>query len=158
MWRNLPSTEKCICLEDKTVIKCGMIVIQDAIWWRYYTRDSFNHIVNAALYIFEKICQQECIPVGCIPPASVAVSDYCGWCLSLGPRGCLPLGLGVSTIPPFTTPPFTTPHPLFHHTPFYRTPPFTPPFSPHAPCGQTNTCENITLTKLRLQMVIIDMR
>ena len=34
MWRNLPSTEKCICSKHKTVIKCGMIIIQDqyAIW------------------------------------------------------------------------------------------------------------------------------
>ena len=41
--------------------------------------------------------QQECIPVGCLPSASVAVTiGGRGGCLPLGPGGCLPLGLGVS--------------------------------------------------------------
>ena len=72
-----------------------------------------------------------------------------GWLPTSGSGGCLPLGLGMSATPPPTT------HPV-HHTPPFTTPPFTtPPFTtPHSlhtpchhttPCGQTNTCENITL-------------
>ena len=74
--------------------------------------------------------KQECIPVGCVPPASLTVSTggvfLWVWvvrcqsgCLPLGPGGYLPLGEGVSTTPPFTTPPL--PHP-FHHTPFHHIP------------------------------------
>ena len=49
--------------------------------------------------------KQEFIPVGCVPPASVAISTggagggVCLWVQGVsasGSRGCLPLGLGVS--------------------------------------------------------------
>ena len=55
-------------------------------------------MVDANLLFCKFIFRQECIPVGCIPPAAVAVSGGClpgmgclrredGRCL---PRGCLP--------------------------------------------------------------------
>ena len=104
----------------------------------------------------EFIIIQECIPVGCVSPASVAISTGGGRVLPLGPGvclwvqgggvsdsgsrgsafgskgggvGCLPLGPGGGVVDtPFTTPsPFTTP-------PFH-----------HKARPKTNTCENITL-------------
>ena len=56
--------------------------------------------------------KQECIPVGCVPSAAVAVC--LGGCL---PRGCLPRGTYTS------------------------------------PCGQTDTCVNITFLQLLLRTV-----
>ena len=79
--------------------------------------------------------QQGCIPVGCVPSAAVAVcwGAVClpwGWCLPRGAggvclpgRGCLPGGGGL------------------------------PASGVHLPpCGQTDTCENITF----LRTVIIE--
>ena len=89
------------------------------------------------------ITQQECIPEGCVPSAAVAVFGRClprgclpGGCLPRGclPRGCMPRGRwclpgecltrGVSGWGVYTS-----------------------------PCGQTDTCKNITFPQLLLQMV-----
>ena len=61
-------------------------------------------------------CTQECIPVGCLPPASVAVS---GGVYPVGlTRGCLPRGLPREGVCPVGV--------------------------CHTPCGQRDACENIT--------------
>ena len=57
------------------------------------------------------IFQQEYIPVGCVLPASAAVSTG-GVCLWI--QRYLPLGRGVSATPPPTHPPFTTTTPLLN--------------------------------------------
>ena len=68
--------------------------------------------------------QQECIPVGCVPPASMVIST--GRCLPGRGGGEVACLEGVS-------------HCRLGYTP---------------PCGQTDACENITLPVLRLRAVI----
>ena len=86
--------------------------------------------------------KQECIPVGCVSSAAVAVSS--------GGRGGLPqciLGYKPPTGP--GTPP--TRHPQTRSPPSDQALPQTRHPRDHAPpCGQTHTCENITFaTSLR---------
>ena len=49
---------------------------------------------KAFLFSCKHFAKQECIPVGCIPSAAVAISG--GGCLPRGCRGCLPRGRVVS--------------------------------------------------------------
>ena len=72
--------------------------------------------------------EQECIPVGCVPPASVAISP----------------AMHTPTMhAPCHTPPAM--HVLTMHVPLATPPLLCMPPSHHAPpCRQTNTCENIT--------------
>ena len=80
----------------------------------------------------QQISKQECIPVGCIPPAEVAV------CLG-GLRQCMlgytPPGLGLDTIPRAWTPPRCGPA----DPPPARLPQPPPGSGPrHPPCGQNS--------------------
>ena len=114
--------------------------------------------------------KQECIPVGCVLPTSLAISTR--ECLPQGPEGCLPLDMGVSASgsggvyhkPPFTTsslhlsfttPPFTTYTPFITPSVDRQTPvKILPcPFY-HALRGQTNTCENTTLPQTSFAVII----
>ena len=66
--------------------------------------------------------KQECIPVGCLPPAAVAVC------------------------PAIHTPPAThSPRHAYHPHP---TRPYPATHAPRVPRGQIDTCENITLPQL----------
>ena len=95
----------------------------------------------------ETFYRQECIPVGCVLPAAVAI-----W----GALHQAPLGPG--TPPPRTRPPRIrhppsgTRHPPEPGTPLGPDPPGTrdprdqaPPGTRHPPCGQTHTCKHIIL-------------
>ena len=89
--------------------------------------------------------EQECIPVGCVPPAAVAVGGVSTRHPPLGP-GTPP---GPCTPPePCTSrdhaPPGTM-HPL-DHAPLG---PCTPPRA-GTPCGQTDACKHITLPQTSL--------
>ena len=113
---------------------------------KYYTT-----LLLAVLYCFDggettntylKI--QECIPVGCVPPASVAVSP------ATHPRNhtCPPCHVHTHTTPPppclplaMHAPPPLPSTPSLPHMP----PPCTPPLLWTE--GMTHTCENITLPK-----------
>ena len=65
--------------------------------------------------------QQECIPVGCVPPAAVAVPG------------------GLHQTPPGSR------HPSQGGTPQTRHPPDQAPPDQAPPCGQTHACKHITL-------------
>ena len=102
-----------------------------------------NYIVlrHGVLEEWKKRLIQECIPVGCVPSAAVAVS----------PATSTPL---CCACPP-------TMHAPCHACPLpYMLPPtvhaplpcMPPPCTP--PCRQTDTCENITFPQLLLWMVI----
>ena len=113
-------------------------------------------------WIVESSMEQECIPVGCVPPASVAVST----------RGCVPLGRGsiclwvhgvsasgsMGCLPPLHHAPFHHIYPftlLFHHTPpFHHTALFDHIIPPRTE-WITDRCKNITFPQLRLRAVII---
>ena len=107
--------------------------------------------------------KQECIPVGCVPSAAVAVSPATH--ASTG-HTCHPL----PHMPPTTHAPYHTcppPHmPPCHACTLCHTTPFTmhgplchagPPFATHAPPmdRMTDTCENITFPQLLLQTVMM---
>ena len=87
--------------------------------------------------------QQECIPVGCIPPAAVAI------------RGGSPPGTPLEQIPPRTRhPPFPADQaPPWDQAPPPRadtpTPPPGPGTSPPPVNRITDACKNITLPQLR---------
>ena len=117
-------------------------------------------------------CQQECIPVGCIPPTAVAVSPAMHPTLMHAPSPCyahpmpymphamhapmpcMPHAMHapMPSMPPFHACPMPCMPPAMHaslpctppamHTPCHACP--TLPCMP--PCGQTDTCENITFT------------
>ena len=72
--------------------------------------------------------RQECIPVGCVPPAVVAVSPA-----THAPLPCTP-SPPPPCMPPFPCMPLCYTRPAAMHVPWPCTP----------PCGQTDTCENIT--------------
>ena len=81
---------------------------------------------------------QECIPVGCVPSAAVAVS----------PRGGLPQCMLGYQPPPRTRHPPQEQTPLGPGTPQNQAHPS--PGTRHPSCGQTHTCKNITFaTSLR---------
>ena len=110
---------------------------------------------SACWKIWSKILsKKECIPLGCIPPAwwPYPVVSHAsqgdlhpgeGICIQGGlpPEGGLPPGGFGQTPPPDADP-------LIMWSGMHAGKP-TP-----LPCGQTNTCENITLPKLRLRAVI----
>ena len=83
--------------------------------------------------------KQECIPVGCVPPASVAAS----------PARTPP----ARHAPPHMPPLCHAHHPLHHTCPSPL--PCIPPFATHAlPVNRmTDRCKNITLPQLRLRAV-----
>ena len=79
--------------------------------------------------------QQECIPVGCVPSAAVAISPATyAW-----PLPCMP---PLPYMPPAIPAPCGT-HPL----------PRMPPCHAHPQRGQTDTCKNITFPQLLLRTV-----
>ena len=106
---------------------------------------SFSNILTFHLFLAcNNMLNQECIPVGCLSSAGLAVGGGClsGRCL---PRGCLPGGVCPSACwdsqPPGQTRGVSA---LVHagiHTPLWTE------FLTHA-------CENITFPQLRLRMVI----
>ena len=76
---------------------------------------SLSPISHFYAFSGKNFAEQKCMPGGCIPPASVAISTRGrGRCLPLGRGGCLPRPWTHN--PSITTPPFTT-------TPFYHPPP-----------------------------------
>ena len=80
------------------------------------------------------VFKQECIPVGCVPSATVTISLGClpgGGCLPARRGVCLPGGCWSGGCLPAGG-------------------------GPGRGCGQTDTCENITFPQLLLWTVIID--
>ena len=85
--------------------------------------------------------QQECIPVGCVPPAAVAV-------LGGSPPGTPPgPGTPLDQASPDQAPPHTWQPPRNQATPPGADPPRTR--HPHPVDRITDACENITLPQLR---------
>ena len=113
----------------------------------------FNDIFYTFFYHSRNRIQQDCIPVGCVPSAEVAVS----------PAMHAPLAMHTPLhhacpLPLHQTNPFyhECPHHLLHMPLLPRTP-FTmhTPFATHAPLGRmTDACENITFPQLLLRAVI----
>ena len=85
----------------------GKMVCGNKILFLY--KDHINHSSNSVKilhlqYITYFNFEQECIPVGCVPPASVGVSE--GGCLPKGvclPRGVHPWPLHAGIHPPPVT-------------------------------------------------------
>ena len=104
--------------------------------------------------------KQECIPVGCVPHIAVSICWGVSASVHAGipPQGVgleLPLGVGLET-PPGQTPNF--PPGCGPGDPPGQTPQLPPRVwawrpARHAgippPCGQTDTCKNITFANLR---------
>ena len=94
---------------------------------------------NNLAHILVRLFKQECIPLGCVPSKAVAVY----------PRGSVSVHAGIPTSPP---PPWDhAPLPPGPCTPWDQTlRTMHPPRADLPPCGQTDTCKNITFaTSLR---------
>ena len=101
--------------------------------------------------------KQECIPVGCVPPAAVTVS--CHAC----PLSCMPCATHAPHAHPLPCMPPATHAPPTMHAPFHIRPPimhaplpcmppttYTSNTCPLPPVNRiTDACENITLPQLR---------
>ena len=111
-----------------------------------------------ALYWHNK---QECIPVGCVPPMHWPTISHSVWGVCMA---CTPLTMhtpsAIHARLPRMPPPTThtslpcTPPPCM--PPCHACPPamhVSLPCTP--PCGQTHTCKDIKLRKLRLQVVMM---
>ena len=101
-------------------------------------------------HVLQIFFKQECIPVGCVLPAAVAISPatHTPLCHACPPSPCMPPS---PNMPPFTmhapltmNSPFTTHAPLCHTHP--PSPCMTPLCHAHPPVNRiTDACENINL-------------
>ena len=92
------------------------------------TKSKFRTYSTPYSYVRAKnMARQECIPVGCIPPAAVAIGGFPPG-TPLGPDPTRP-GTPLDQIPLGPDPPTRHPSPRDQ--------------APH--CGQTHTCKHITL-------------
>ena len=133
--------------------------------WHSFRKDSNDTPTEAIFLAYTKKCEQECIPVGCVPSAAVAVSPVGGGESASGHAGIPPGADPQNQASPWAaplgpgTPPEQTPHGTRHCPPWDQAPPRdqaprpeggTPLRSRHPSCGQTHTCKNITFaTSLR---------
>ena len=139
--------------------------------WHSFRKDSNDTPTEAIFLAYTKKCEQECIPVGCVPSAGVAVSPAGGRSLPQCMLGYPQEQTPRTRHPPSSLhgtrhPPGADPLPRTRHPPPRADPPWdqalsppgsrhppgpgTPPRSRHPSCGQTHTCKNITFaTSLR---------
>ena len=109
-------------------------------------------------YVSNHLLLQECITVGCVPSAAVAI--FAGGCLPQCMLGYHPSGAVTprDQAPPQSRPPRPgTPLPPRSRPPVQVHPPGSrqpPPRTRHPSCGQTDACKNITFaTSLRTVII-----